>query len=81
MTILSALIGRLCGVMLLISLGACTMVGPDFVPPKADVSKKWVEAKEGRFKSGTPDYKNWWKIFNDPVLDNPVQTAYEQNVP
>ncbi len=81
MKILPPPIGWLYGVMLLVFLSGCTMVGPDFVPPKADVSKEWVEAKEERVKTGPPDYKNWWQVFDDPALDNLIQTAYEQNLP
>jgi NodT family efflux transporter outer membrane factor (OMF) lipoprotein len=27
------------------------------------------------------DYRDWWKSFNDPVLDNLVRAAYQQNLP
>ena len=57
------------------------MVGPDFVQPTADVSQEWIEAKDARVKTEPPDYKNWWKVFDDPVLDQLIQTAYEQNLP
>lgn len=57
------------------------MVGPDFVQPTADVSQEWIEAKDARVKTETPDYKNWWKVFNDPTLDQLIQKAYEQNLP
>jgi outer membrane protein TolC len=69
------------GVMLLVFLSACTMVGPDFVQPTADVSQEWIEAKNERVKTAPPDFKNWWKVFNDPALDQLIQTAYEQNLP
>ena len=57
------------------------MVGPDFVKPTADVSQEWIEAKNARVKTDTPDFKNWWKVFDDPVMDQLIQTAYEQNLP
>jgi NodT family efflux transporter outer membrane factor (OMF) lipoprotein len=81
MEILRALKGALLWAMLLISLSACTMVGPDFVQPTADVSQQWVEADDERVRTEPPQYKNWWQVFNDPVLDNLIKTAYEQNLP
>ena len=68
-----------CG--LLFILNACAMVGPDFTPPKADVSPEWVEARDPRVREEKPDYRNWWQVFGDPVLEGLVQTAYEQNLP
>jgi len=62
-------------------LNACAMVGPDFTPPKADVAPEWSESKDARVTKQLPDYKNWWQVFNDPVLEGLVQTAYEQNLP
>jgi NodT family efflux transporter outer membrane factor (OMF) lipoprotein len=69
------------GVILLTALDACTMVGPDFVPPTADVSQEWVAARDPRVKTEPADYREWWKALNDPVLDSLVQMAYEQNLP
>ena len=68
-----------CG--LLIFVNACAMVGPDFTPPKADVAPEWLESKDARVRKEIPDYKNWWRVFADPVLEGLVQSAYEQNLP
>lgn len=62
-------------------LCGCTMVGPDFVTPTADVSQQWADARDERVKTEPSEYKNWWQVFHDPVLDNLIQTAYEQNLP
>jgi NodT family efflux transporter outer membrane factor (OMF) lipoprotein len=78
---LSRLSGKLLYCGLLMILNACAMVGPDFTPPKADVAPEWVEAKDSRIQKETPDYRNWWRVFGDPVLEGLVQTAYEQNLP
>jgi len=59
----------------------CTMVGPDFVKPEAPVEKEWLEARDPEIKTEASDYKNWWAVFNDPVLNNLVETAYQQNLP
>lgn len=66
------------GAMLLL-LGGCATVGPDFVKPKAQEPEEWLE-KDPRVKSETTDLSAWWKVFNDPVLDNLIETAYQQNL-
>jgi NodT family efflux transporter outer membrane factor (OMF) lipoprotein len=81
MRISRPLTGLVYGVTLLIAVDACTMVGPDFVQPTADVSREWVAAQDPRVKTEPADYKNWWQAFQDPVLDKLIQTAYEQNLP
>lgn len=57
------------------------MVGPDFVPPTAEVSQQWVDTMDPRVTTERPDYTNWWQVFQDPVLNTLIQTAYEQNLP
>jgi NodT family efflux transporter outer membrane factor (OMF) lipoprotein len=61
-------------------LNGCTMVGPDFLRPSTKVSDQWLEADDARVKAAPPNYREWWKAFNDPVLENLIQTAYEQNL-
>ena len=57
------------------------MVGPDFTPPEADLAPEWLESRDARVRKEHPEYKNWWRVFDDPVLENLVETAYEQNLP
>jgi NodT family efflux transporter outer membrane factor (OMF) lipoprotein len=59
----------------------CTMVGPDFVKPEAPVQKEWLETRDPGVKIEASDYKEWWSVFNDPVLDRLVEQAYQQNLP
>jgi NodT family efflux transporter outer membrane factor (OMF) lipoprotein len=60
----------------------CTKVGPDFVKPEVEVMPNWLEA-EGYKQVSTKaeDYRDWWRSFNDPVLDKFILTAYQQNLP
>ena len=62
-------------------LSGCTMVGPDFVKPEAPVQKEWMEARDPELKTEASDYKEWWAVFNDPVLNSLVEHAYQQNLP
>ena len=71
-----------CGVLAAaLLLVGCTMVGPDFVKPEAPVEKEWMEARDPEIKTEPSDYKEWWSVFNDPVLNSLVETAYQQNLP
>jgi len=72
----------ICGVLVAVLwLSGCTMVGPDFVKPEAPVEKEWMEARDPDIKSEPSDYKEWWSVFNDPVLNSLVENAYQQNLP
>ena len=62
-------------------LSGCAMVGPDFVKPEAPGQKEWLEARDPEIKTEASDYKEWWAVFNDPVLNSLVEHAYQQNLP
>ena len=70
-----------CPSMLLLTmlLTACTTLGPDFVKPTAPVEEKWIETEDPQVKMESADHSAWWKVFNDPVLDNLIEIASEQN--
>lgn len=55
-------------------------VGPNFVRPKAALSPNWLDAKDSRVKTGPAQYRDWWKAFNDPVLDRLIDQAYHGNL-
>jgi len=60
-------------------LSGC-MVGPDFVKPDAQVEKEWLQQHNQRIKSEPADLSEWWKVFNDLVLDNLIEIASRQNL-
>jgi len=66
--------------MLMLVISGCAMVGPDYVKPTAPEAEKWLEADNPQLNSSTTDFGHWWAVFNDPVLDELVQTAYQQNL-
>lgn len=66
-----------CGAALLALLAGCT-VGPEFATPNAEVAADWVEATDPRVQTGEVDAL-WWKVFNDPLLDQLVELAYANN--
>src|SRR5215469_4082016 len=64
--------------MLLLSLSAC-LVGPDFVKPDAPITEKFLKATSPAM-SESNDYRDWWKSFNDSVLNRLIELAYAQNL-
>jgi NodT family efflux transporter outer membrane factor (OMF) lipoprotein len=55
-------------------------VGPNYKRPPAPLADAWIDAANPRVNSALADYSAWWSVFRDPVLDDLVRTAYEQNV-
>jgi NodT family efflux transporter outer membrane factor (OMF) lipoprotein len=67
--------------------GGCTMVGPDFVEPKAPIADEYVPidggvkvAKAGPAAAVSEEITDWWTVFHDPVLNQLIDTAYKQNL-
>jgi NodT family efflux transporter outer membrane factor (OMF) lipoprotein len=66
------------------ALAACTTVGPDYHVPKEAVVKrpeanaKFMGAAESSFKS-EPLPADWWKLYQDPVLDKLITKAFANN--
>lgn len=70
----------LCLLLALLASG-CTMVGPDYQSPSAPVQNDWLEYEDPQLVSTEPVAKHWWKAaFNDPILDQLVETALAQNL-
>src|SRR5215831_9607166 len=64
----------------LLVFGGC-MVGPDFQRPQTAVSTSWLETRDPRLSTASATYRDWWTVFNDPVLDRLVEQAYRENLP
>ena len=62
-------------------LSGCAKLGPDFSPPEALTSAGWLEIQGQRIRAEQADYRQWWKVLKDPVLERLIQSAYEQNLP
>jgi len=58
-------------------LTACA-VGPDYVPPKTPVPAEWTEASS--VSADSLHLNDWWKTFNDPVLDHLIRDAIQSNL-
>ncbi len=64
----------------LLAIGGCT-VGPKYARPDVKVAEGWHEQSKPELAAQTAVDTQWWKEFNDPVLDELVELAYRQNLP
>jgi len=62
-------------------LPACTTVGPDFVKPDIQMPTDWSHAGDEWLNTSTINQPQWWRVFNDPILDQLVDMAWQQNNP
>lgn len=79
-----------CCVIALFYISGCTpfreyvanglKVGPNYLRPNAAVSEGWIDAADKRVVSESVDMSHWWSVFNDPVLENLVSEAEQQNL-
>src|SRR5271165_6773802 len=72
-------LGAWLSVLLTLCCAGC-LVGPDFSSPSAPVAERWLEANDPSVNTRDLEYRDWWKVFRDPVLDRLVETAYNQNL-
>ena len=69
----------LLGLALVLPCGGC-LVGPDFSRPSAPVAEKWLEADNSSVDTRNQEYRDWWSVFHDPVLNRLIEIAYNQNL-
>ncbi len=65
--------------LLLVSLLAGCVVGPDFESPRNEVPSDWSGPRAADVSTDQADIAEWWKQFHDPVLDTLVDTALNAN--
>ena len=70
------------GLMLLLMyfVVGCTSLGPDFEKPEALVAEDWAEVDQEKISRQPADHPEWWTVFNDPVLNQLIETARSQNL-
>jgi NodT family efflux transporter outer membrane factor (OMF) lipoprotein len=55
-------------------------VGPNYCPPAVPVAEFWIDYEDVRIKSEPPVHWQWWRVFNDPKLDELVDIARSENL-
>jgi NodT family efflux transporter outer membrane factor (OMF) lipoprotein len=60
----------------------CFTVGPNFIKPKYDMPNKWNTSlsTESEGKKSDLILVDWWKTFDDPVLDDLISRATQGNL-
>lgn len=60
-------------------LSGCAAVGPDFVKPESPVPGDWPSVNDAGLQATHYELVEWWTVFNDPVLNQLVELAQQQN--
>lgn len=55
-------------------------VGPNYTPPEAKVTSEWIDADSPALVPKRGEVVDWWKGFDDPVLEQLILAAYQQNL-
>ena len=56
------------------------LVGPDYCSPPAPVADNWIDYENPDVASVPADDGSWWSVFGDPMLDQLIDTASQQNL-
>ena len=72
-------VSRSAQALLLLACGACTTVGPEYEAPEVKLNPAWLDAELELYDTGPTELVDWWRTFEDPVLDELVATAYENS--
>ncbi len=74
----------------MLTLGGCSLpqwyrngfkVGPNYCKPAAAVELQWIDfQRDPRISEAPVDTSAWWTVFNDPILNELVETAAQQNL-
>jgi NodT family efflux transporter outer membrane factor (OMF) lipoprotein len=67
------------GFAALVALAASCTVGPDYTTPRAKVAGRWGENPAVTNRSPSAAEALWWRNFEDPILNELVETAYGNN--
>lgn len=61
-------------------LSGCMKVGPNFQRPFSQTYSSWLDQEGGHVDDCSQSYCEWWKVFGDPILDELIRYAVEQNL-
>jgi NodT family efflux transporter outer membrane factor (OMF) lipoprotein len=64
----------------LTTLAACSPVGPDYQPPQPETPAHWSEMAATVQEGQSAALRQWWSLFNDPLLDSLINRAFNANL-
>ncbi len=62
-----------------VTLAGCTVLGPDYEQPETELSDDWNTTEHEAFTPDSSELVAWWQSFNDPVLGELIEQAYQRN--
>ena len=66
-------------IVMVVALTSCTNVGPDFVDLEPEAPAEWSQHIEQGLQTTPNELVEWWRVFNDPVLNELVELARKNN--
>jgi len=63
----------------LLALPGC-LIGPNYAPPDAPLAQQWSGDGDAAVSAEPAEYRDWWRVFDDPALSELIETAYRQNL-
>ena len=55
-------------------------VGPEYGRPAAPIATAWIDEYNEKIATELPPNPMWWETFNDPILNQLVQSVHQQNL-
>lgn len=55
-------------------------VGPNYGRPLVQVADDWIDSPDPSVVVQSEELADWWRVFNDPTLDQLVLAAYQRNL-
>lgn len=74
----STKIARISGLLLTSAILAACAVGPDYREPEVPAPQEFIGAENVKFTTAEVE-RDFWKSFNDPLLDQLVEQALDSN--
>lgn len=65
-------------VLVVSGTGGCK-VGPNYKDPRPPLQPEWMDSGHPGVQRGAAELTQWWKVFNDPVLNDLIERAYRNN--
>jgi multidrug efflux system outer membrane protein len=73
-------LGLLIFIMSSIGLLASCAVGPDYIEPGHTTPDRWHQEMVKGLAEGQADLQTWWRVFDDPLLNDIVERATRGNL-
>jgi len=69
-----------CVLTVFLAMTGCTKVGPDYVQHDMKVPVGWKQPPDPALIPTKVEIKNWWTVFNDPMLTRLIEQASKSNL-